>query len=147
MATAQPIQTFANHRRRLPLYFALAFLVVAAEFVHRIIHLFRHPGLIPAWEVLVWLALLAIAFAARRSAQIVQDRVIRDEMLLRLERVLGPGRTGEIAALTLPQLVGLRFASDAELPTLVAEVAAGRLTKVDDIKRKIVQWQADWLRV
>lgn len=141
------IQTFANHRRRPPPYYAIAFLVLTAEFIHRIIHVVRDPSIDGGWQVVVWMAILAIAFAARRTAQIVQDRVIRDEMRLRLERLLGAGRRDEIEALPLPIIIALRFASDAELPALVADVAAGRLAKPNDIKAKITSWQADWLRV
>jgi hypothetical protein len=41
----------------------------------------------------------------------------------------------------------LRFAGDAELPGLVDEVLSGRLTAPDEIKRRVKDWQADWLRV
>lgn len=92
------------------------------------------------------MALIVVAYASRRNAQIVQDRLIRLEMRLRLERVLPPERHGDIARLTLPQLIGLRFASDAELPALVQETLAQGLTS-DAIKAKIGVWQADWLRV
>ena len=44
------------------------------------------------------------------------------------------------------QLVALRFASDQELPELVKEVLAGRLASSKEIKMRVKNWQADWLR-
>ena len=43
------------------------------------------------------------------------------------------------------QLVGLRFASDAELPALADRAIAERLSR-DDIKRAIKTWVPDWER-
>jgi hypothetical protein len=147
MAAVEKVQSYANHRRIPPVYFQIAFVVLTGELIYRIIHVVRHPGLVAAWEVVVWFAVLVIAYAARRNAQIVQDRVIRHEMRMRLERLLGAGHAAEIARISLPQLVALRFASDEQLPGLVAEVSAGSLVAPDQIKQKIVSWQADWLRV
>jgi hypothetical protein len=44
------------------------------------------------------------------------------------------------------QLVALRFASDQELADLVREVLGGTLASSKDIKLKIRNWQADYLR-
>ncbi len=44
------------------------------------------------------------------------------------------------------QLVALRFASDAELPALVREVLAGTLKTQKEIKARVREWQADYLR-
>ena len=47
----------------------------------------------------------------------VQNRVIRLEMTLRLQRILGPAAAADaLAKLPLGRLIALRFASDAELP-------------------------------
>jgi hypothetical protein len=53
---------------------------------------------------------------------------------------------GDISKLTVAQLVGLRFASDAELPGLVQRVLTGEIAEQKAIKRAIKDWQADWLR-
>ena len=99
-----------------------------------------------AWLVLLS-AVLVVWYGNRRNAQIVQDRVIRVEMRVRLERVLGASRRLDIQRLTLKQLIALRFASDAELPALVDDVLANKISTPDEIKRRIRDWQADWLRV
>jgi hypothetical protein len=76
----------------------------------------------------------------------VQDRLIRLEMRLRLDRVLPADLKARIPDLTVSHLVALRFASDAELPALVREVLEGKTTRPKDIKQKIRDWQADHLR-
>jgi Family of unknown function (DUF6526) len=114
--------------------------------VWQAIGVFRAPGFGSVLALLVAIALVLAMLVARRGAQIVQDRIIRLEMLLRLQRVLPSERQAEIARLTLSQLIALRFASDAELPGLVQDALAQSLSN-DAIKRKITAWQADWMRV
>jgi hypothetical protein len=48
--------------------------------------------------------------------------------------------------LPVRQLIALRFASDAELPSLVQDVVDGKIATPNDIKQKIREWQADHLR-
>ena len=81
-----------------------------------------------------------------RAKNAGQDRVIRLEMRLRLKEVLSGDLRGRILELTPSQLIGLRFASDAELPDLVREVLANGIQDREVIKRKIRDWQADHLR-
>jgi hypothetical protein len=76
----------------------------------------------------------------------VQDRVIRLEMRLRMRELLPPDLQARIAEINREQCVGLRFASDAELPVLVRKVLAGELKSATDIKKQIGQWQGDYLR-
>jgi hypothetical protein len=147
MATdlARP-QSHANHRAHTPVYLA-AGLVLAVDVVVRIVQAARDPDAAAVWAVVVGAALVVVWATSRRKAQIVQDRLIRLEMRLRLARVLPAERHGEIERLSLGQLVALRFASDAELPELVRSVLAEDLTSRDAIKRRVRDWQADWMRV
>jgi hypothetical protein len=73
--------------------------------------------------------------------------VIRLEMRLRLREVLPADLQARIPELTPPQLIGLRFASDAELPELVRRVLTGSLENPRDIKKAVTHWQGDYLRV
>jgi hypothetical protein len=77
----------------------------------------------------------------------VQDRVIRLEERLRMERLLPADLRPRIGELTTRQLVALRFASDEELPDLVRRVLAGELAQRNDIKRAIRDWRADQQRI
>ena len=141
-----PVQTYANHRAMPSLLFIAAFLALVVNMVWQAIGVFQVPGFGSVMALLVALALVVAMLVARRSAQIIQDRIIRLEMRLRLQRVLPAERHADAARLTLAQLVALRFASDAELPGLVQDALAQSLSN-DAIKRKITDWQADWLRV
>ena len=138
-------QNYGNHTRRDPFALAIAgltllplVLVVAGAFI---------PLLTTLGVALLVVLFFAFQLKARIYALTVQDRIIRLEMQLRLERIL-PGDLRERAReLTLPQLVALRFASDAELPGLVERVLNGELATGDAIKRAVTDWQADTLRV
>jgi len=140
-------QSFANHRAIPPLDWMLAGLVLLVETLHRAWLALAAPQFWNLWSVLVGGALIAVFLASRRRAQIVQDRVIRLEMQLRLERLLGAGRKADIERLTLPQRIALRFAGDAELPALFERTLRGELARPADVKRAVKDWQADWLRV
>lgn len=140
-------QSYANHRAIPPASYLLAGLVLAVEAGHRLWLALGTPDFWTIWGALAWVALFLTWAASRLRARIVQDRVVRLEMQLRLERLLGPGRRADIARLELPQLVALRFEGDALLPGLVERVLAGELVRPNDIKRAVKDWQADWLRV
>lgn len=146
-------QNYDNHRARLPITFTIAGAVIFLDVLRRAWMAFHERGLgVEHWAVHVWYVflltcVLLVWYHARRGPQVVQDRVIRLEMRLRLERLLGAARRAEIETIGLRQLVALRFASDAELPALVEEVLAGRLSDPDEIKRRVRDWQADWMRV
>ncbi len=138
-------QTYATHRV-LPLGYIVGGVAIAANAGYLIYQAGVQQMCGPVLGSLSALALVVVWFKARRNAQIMQDRIIRLEMRLRLAALL-PGRQADLARLTLPQLVALRFASDAELPALVERVLAGEFAKPDAIKRAVKDWQPDHLRV
>ena len=86
-------------------------------------------------------------FVTRGYAVKLQDRIIRAEMRTRLEKVLAAEQQGEIAKLSIPQLVGLRFAADSEMPGLAAKVLAESIQESKPIKQMVTDWQADHARV
>ncbi len=88
--------------------------------------------------------MLVIAVDHRTSALGVQDRVIRLEERLRLT-ALGVSHATSYA-LTERQLIGLRFASDAELPALAERAVREKLTE-KQIKASIQSWRADYYRI
>lgn len=140
-------QHYANHRSiDYQLYFfglfVLASLVLSGVSLALGAAYYAFVG-----QLLLAVGVLGGWLKMRAYAVTVQDRVIRLEMQLRLERVLSPEQRQQAASLTLSQLIGLRFASDGELPGLVEKVLAENLTKADDIKKLVKDWQADFLRV
>jgi hypothetical protein len=76
----------------------------------------------------------------------VQDRVIRLEMLLRMQQMLPVDLRPRIGEFTVGQLVALRFASDAELPDLARKVLQDKVTDRKAIKQLVRDWQPDHLR-
>jgi hypothetical protein len=145
MANATP-QCYANHSRLDPgFHFVLVPLVFVA-IILSIISLVRHPGLHSALWLVLAIALLLTAGKARSNALKAQDRVIRLEERLRLSMLLPEAARQRIAELTEPQLIALRFASDAELPALAMRSLNEGLTN-KQIKTSIQTWRADTFRV
>ena len=115
-------QTFANHRRIIPLYHLVIFAVFLVNAIWSIVQVVRFPGWSTGIGCAVALALLGLFYYAREFALSVQDRMIRQEMRLRLREVLPADLKARVPELDRDQLIALRFASDAELPDLVREV-------------------------
>lgn len=84
---------------------------------------------------------------ARFYSLTLQDRIIRLEMRLRLERILPEHLHGEIAQLPLSHLIALRFAADEEVTELFEQTLREKPAKGAWIKSKIKDWQPDHLRV
>jgi hypothetical protein len=145
MANPAP-QSFEHHTRWVPLYhFALAG-VLLLNLAWSLYHLVRGFSFGTVMGVLMALAFFGIFFYARLFALAVQDRVIRLEMRLRLEKLLPADLKPRIADLTPNQFISLRFAGDAELAALVREVLEKNLTSRREITSKVRDWQADHLR-
>jgi hypothetical protein len=139
-------QTFSNHTRfDPPLHFFLL-PVFAHTLIATVVHVVRRPGLGSAWHVVVAIAAVVAIFKIRLYALKVQDRVIRLEERLRLSALAGESLRPRIGELTEPQLIALRFASDAELPAL-AERALSEKLPAAEIKKAIQTWRPDYWRV
>ena len=141
-------QSYANHRR----YYVLYHFVAQPILVANVVVALRRAIVAPTvhanwWGVVVAVGIEALAIAARVMALTVQNRVVRLEQWVRLGAVLPPDLKSRIPELRLGQLLGLRFASDAELPDLVRRCLAGELRQADDVKREVKSWQPDYLRV
>lgn len=142
-----PVQNYRNHARYVPAYHLLLSGMVGLAIGIAFVNLMRQPILFGLFDLLVALSLLLLVWYARAFALGAQDRVIRLEMRLRLERLLPADQHASLALLTTGQIVALRFASDAELPGLVRQVLEGRLVRGGEIKRQIRDWQPDDARI
>jgi hypothetical protein len=145
MGQRQP-QTFANHRRIVPLYHIVIFGILAINLIWRLVQLVRSTSWQSLLDLLLAFALMGLSLYARTFALTVQDRVIRLEMRLRLMGILPADLKGRIAELTRDQFVALRFASDAEMADLMREVLTNNIRSRDEIKRRIKNWTPDYLR-
>ncbi len=149
-------QSFSNHGKIVPTFhfFVIPVLVlnviwdivsISRISAHSAISLTVLTGFIVS--ILVSIALLVLAFLARIFALGVQDRVIRLEERIRYERLLPEDLKARIGEFTINQLVSLRFASDAELPTLARTVLDGKMSERKAIKQMVQNWRADYQRV
>lgn len=144
---ADKTQTFASHRRFIPVwhFFALPVLLINVFVVAY--HFARDSQLINGWAVLVAIALLIGIFVSRYMPLRAQDRIIRLEERTRLDRLLPSDLRGRVGELTATQLIAIRFAPDDEVPELTRRALNGELKSQGDIKRAIRNWRADHLRV
>ena len=143
---AEKVQNFANHAKLFPPFHFFVLPVLFANLFYRLYVLRYGIRFSSIWAVVLAAALLMLALTARLMVLTVQDRVIRLEMRLRLAELLSPDLRPRIPEFTVAQLVGLRFASDAELPVLARKVLDEKLTDRKAIKQLIKSWQGDYLR-
>lgn len=139
-------QNFENHNRFVPPYHMVAIPIFMINFIWRLVQLRYGITFASIMNVLLAIAFLILVLYARLFTLTVQDRVIRLEMRLRLERLLPPEMRSRIPELTVAQLISLRFAADEELVVLTRQVLDERLNDRKTIKRRIKNWQADLLR-
>jgi hypothetical protein len=144
---ADPVsQIFSTHTRYDPLFHFFVLPVFGITLIATIVHLVRRPGLHSAWMVVFMGAAVVVVLKSRLYALKVQDRVIRLEERMRLANLLSESLRPRIGEFTESQLVGLRFASDAELPALAARALSEKLSR-DEIKKAVQQWRPDDWRV
>ncbi|MGE0432352.1 MAG: DUF6526 family protein [Planctomycetota bacterium] len=139
-------QSFANHSRLVPLYHFVIPAVLLFNVVGAVMMLtggFSIPGLA---YLLTSLILFPMWLYSRVFPLGVQDRLIRLEQQVRMHRVLPDDLKARIGELTKDQYIGLRFASDAELPGLVKEALDGKLDRTA-VKQKVQNWQPDHWRI
>ena len=146
-------QSLANHTRFDPWFHAFLLPVFGIALIMTFVNFFGHLSHRSFWGNLHAFLLIVLAFAfvvlalkTRLYSLKVQDRVIRLEERLRLMQVLPESLRARIPELTESQLIGLRFASDAELPKLVERTLNEGLSRTD-IKKSVQNWRPDDWRV
>jgi hypothetical protein len=139
-------QDLSNHTQWRWMFHFTSLPILMINAIVWIMWFVKAPTMTSGWMAVVWFAIAMYVLDTRFSILTVQDRLIRLEMRMRLERVLGAAAKERIAKLSCSQLVALRFASDAELPSLVDRTLTGEFKKRKEIKQQIKDWQADWLR-
>ena len=145
MADRTP-QNFANHARFDPPFHFFILPVFAITWIGSVVMLVRHPGIHSAWLVVLATAAVTAVLRIRIYALKDQDRIIRLEERLRLAALLPESQRAQIAKLSEDQLIGLRFASDAEVPALAQRALAENLSR-KDIKKVVQNWRPDYWRV
>ena len=139
-----PEQSYRNHARFSPPFHFVLLPVIIFGVIGSLVNLRESAGdhqrlYSASLLVLVTVALFLVALYARSFALRAQDRAIRAEENLR-HFVL----TGKLldARLSMRQIIGLRFAADAEFVAL-AQKAADSGMSARDIKKAVTNWRAD----
>lgn len=145
MAEKKP-QTLQNHARLDPPFHFFLAPIAMLLVIGSIYLLIREPGWMSAAHVLLASWAAVAIFKIRLYSLKVQDRVIRLEERLRMEKLLPEPLKSRIYELTEQQLIALRFASDGELPSLVEKTLRDHLDP-KAIKQAIQSWRPDYWRV
>jgi hypothetical protein len=143
---AQKEQSFANHRRFDPMFHGFLAPLALLFVIAAIVRLVQSPDW---WSVVrvigsIWAVVLTLKI--RLYALRVQDRIIRLEERLRMAQLLPEPMRGRVGEFSEAQLIGLRFASDAELAGLCNSALAGNWDQTQ-IKKSIQTWRPDYWRV
>lgn len=142
----QPPQNFQNHARYVPAYHFVAAPILLINLIWSLYKIVTDFSGDRVMGLLVAFAIFVIWFYARVFPLAAQDRVIRLEMTLRMEKLLPPDLKPRIKEFTLGQLIALRFAGDEELPGLARTVLQQNIASRAEIKKLIKNWTPDYLR-
>lgn len=146
MAEKKP-QTFANHAKLVPLFHYVVLPLFLVNLLVALYHMFAGFSFETAWDVAMAIGLMLVALFARVFALGAQDRVIRLEERLRMQGFLPDELKPKINDFTMDQLAALRFASDAELPSLAKKIIDDGIADRKTIKQMVVTWRADYQRL
>lgn len=139
-------QTYATHRQFVPMYHGFLSFLILVTLIGAFVNLWRSIGTAGLYSASLIVALSVIALFnsifSRTFALKAQDRAIRAEEQLR-HYVM----TGQLLdrRLTVKQIIGLRFASDAEFVALAKRAADERM-EPDAIKKAVANWRPDIYR-
>lgn len=141
-------QNYANHRQLVTGFHKVLLPILLLTLIGSIVNLCQswgdHQRIYSASLIVVLtLCLILAALFGRMFALKAQDRAIRAEENLRHFAI-----TGKLldSRLTVRQIIGLRFATDAEFVSLAQRAVAENLTE-DAIKRAVTTWRPDTYRV
>ena len=138
-------QSFSSHTKWEPWFHFFIAPVFVINFVLAAWDAFKTFEHAQIHCVILAFAALAAIFRIRIYSLKVQDRLIRLEETLRMQKLLAEPLRNRIDELTPGQMVALRFASDGELSGLVEKALAGASNK--EIKQQIKNWRPDHFRV
>ena len=144
---SQSDQNLKNHAKMVPAYHYLMtpMLVLPSLYLgYRVLVDFSFTDLV---IFIFSVGVVFAAFFARWFALGVQDRVIRLEEQLRMEKLLPEELKQRIPEVTTEQMIALRFASDEELPGLVFKALTEGISNRKTLKQAIKNWRADHQRI
>ena len=141
-------QNHKNHSQLVPGFHGLTAFATIALLIGSFVNLFNslhsEGNLYSASLICLAAFILCLQFWYIRSFPLkAQDRAIRAEENFRHYLLTGKPFDNR---LKMPQIIALRFASDAEMPALAKRAADEDLSNAG-IKKAIQNWRADYNRV
>lgn len=139
-------QNYKNHAQMVPGFHYIGLLSILALLggsINYLIHASADNKYLASLLVLVSFVLCILWIYIRTFPLKAQDRAIRAEEALRYYIMTGKALP---TALTIGQIIALRFASDEEYLALVEKAIKENLTS-KEIKLAIQNWKADFYRV
>ncbi len=140
-------QNYKNHVRWFPLFHFVLMPILFFNLIWQSVRLYQDSNWDRVETLLMAIAFIILALAARLQALKVQDRVIRLEETLRYRELLAADVAARSAQLSIGNVIALRFASDAELGELVERTLNNEFQSPKEIKLAIKDWRGDHLRV
>jgi hypothetical protein len=136
-------QTYENHAHR-PTATIVGYVLVLIALIALGLRWFGIGGQVTFAIGLLGIvgAVVTLLYISRVYVTKLQDRIIKLEMRMRCAAIVTPEQQHLLSQLSIKQIVALRFASDAELPTLLERAAREQLAP-REIKRAIKVWIAD----
>ena len=144
---SQSDQNFKNHAKVVPAYhyWMTSMLVLPSLYLgYGVVTDFSFADLV---TFIFSVGVVFAAFFARWFALGVQDRVIRLEERMRMEKLLPEDLKHRIPEVTTEQMIALRFASDEELTGLVFTALSEGISDRKTLKQAIKNWRADNQRI
>jgi hypothetical protein len=142
-------QNYSNHRRYYAPHHFIFYPVAAALLILALYFADKYTDDKTGFYLLATVIFLVIwlSFMLRQHyALLLQNRIVRLEMRVRYFQMSGKRFEPVEQKLNFNQIAALRFASDSELPALVDRALKENLSP-DDIKKSIISWQPDHMRV
>lgn len=143
------MQNYKNHVRFYTPHHFVFYPIMLLLIIVSVRGIWQHPESRAEYILLSALALVItwLSFMTRQHyALTVQNRIVRMEMRWRYHLLTGKRLEELEPQLSFGQIAALRFASDAELPSLTKRTIEEKLSP-DAIKQQIVHWVADDMRV
>ncbi|MBI3138712.1 MAG: hypothetical protein HYZ15_09020 [Sphingobacteriales bacterium] len=139
-------QNYSNHTRLIPLWhYITGTLVIALPggAIVNLVHADAATHYSAALLLVISFVLVILFWYARWFALRAQDRAIRAEENFRHFILTGKPLDKQLRT---SQVIGLRFASDEELPALAKRAVEEKLSQ-KQIKQAVQVWKADYHRV
>ncbi len=140
-------QNLENHAKFVPLYHFVSFGLIAVYTLWSLYVAVTAFSVGALMSLFLGVGIVFVFFFSRLFPLGVQDRVIRLEERVRLERLLGSERHDAIYGMDTELLIGLRFASDGEVADLFNAIVSEGISDRAEVKKRVKNWRTDNQRI